>query len=157
MKEMLRNEIKRHVMAYAWKLARLQAEKDNCTARECFAWALKKAWERLDTCNACYDMVQLVQAYTIDDVYSDDILVPLPAIMAMFGLMEHRFVLVWGERDVFCDAFHEVRAFNTTGQRFISIEEVRNAWFCIQSQLGLSHDDMPYIAYVSTGLKGWGV
>lgn len=101
-------------------------------------------------------MVQLIQAYNVDDVYNDDIFVPLPAIMAMFGLMEHRFVLVWGEHDAFYDAFHKVRAFNTTGQRFTSIEEARNAWFCIKAQLGLSTDEMPYIAYVSTGLKDWG-
>lgn len=152
MKVTFRNEIKRHVMAYAWKLARFQAKEDNCTAKECFAWALKKAWERLDMCNACFDSVQLVQAYDVDDVYNDDVLVPLPAIMAMFGLMETRFVLVWNEYN----AIYGVRSFNTTGQRFTSIEEARNAWFCIKAQLGLSTDEMPYIAYVSTGLKGWG-
>jgi hypothetical protein len=36
--------VKKDIMSYAWKLAKEQAVKDNCTARECFAWALKKAW-----------------------------------------------------------------------------------------------------------------
>lgn len=36
--------IKSDVMAYAWKLAKKQAKKDNCTSRECFGWALRLAW-----------------------------------------------------------------------------------------------------------------
>lgn len=36
--------IKSDIMAYAWKLARMQAKKDNCAPRECFAWALHLAW-----------------------------------------------------------------------------------------------------------------
>lgn len=36
--------IKSDVMAYAWKLAKEQAKKDNCTSRECFGWALRLSW-----------------------------------------------------------------------------------------------------------------
>lgn len=40
-------KIRKDVMAYAWKIAKAQAKEDNCTARECFAWALRMAWESL--------------------------------------------------------------------------------------------------------------
>lgn len=43
----LKSSIKKDVMAYAWKLARKQAKKDNCTPRDCFSWALSKAWYHL--------------------------------------------------------------------------------------------------------------
>jgi hypothetical protein len=46
-KKFFESKAKKDIMSYAWKLAKKQAVKDNCTARECFAWALKKAWDSL--------------------------------------------------------------------------------------------------------------
>lgn len=154
MKE-IRKEIMRQVMVYAWKLARKQAEIDNCSARECFAWALKKAWESLKECDACFDAVQLLQAYDVADIYNDDVLVPLPAVMALLGYMKYRFVLVWSAFNAYFDSSHEVRAFHTTGQRFLNINSARNEMSCINTQFGLSNAEMPFIAYALTGLD-WG-
>lgn len=46
-KKFFSKKVKKDVMTYAWKLAKKQAVKDSCTARECFAWALCKAWDLL--------------------------------------------------------------------------------------------------------------
>lgn len=42
-----RKNIRKDIMTYAWKLAKSQSKKDNCTPRQCFAWALKTAWDVL--------------------------------------------------------------------------------------------------------------
>lgn len=48
-------EIKKDVMAFAWKLAKKQAKKEGCSSKDCFAWALKMAWDVLKMmCTARY-------------------------------------------------------------------------------------------------------
>lgn len=57
------NEIKRIIMGYAWEVAKREAKKEGCSARECFAWALSKAWKEFKHCDRCaFDISSVMEA-----------------------------------------------------------------------------------------------
>ena len=142
-------EIRRVIMSYAWKLAKKQALKDNCSARECLSWALTQAWSEYKHCEngICFDIHTLCEL--VDNSKENEIL-PLPAVLASLGMFNRMFVLSWGKESVHMGDDTEVFFYSTTGDRFQRLEDALNRQRMINTQCG----EMPILTYAFSGVKG---
>lgn len=142
-------EIRRIIMTYAWKLAKKQAIKDNCSARECLSWALTQAWSEYKFCEngICFDIHALCEL--MDNSKKNEIL-PLPAVLASLGMLDRKIILRWGRESAHMGDDTEIFFFDTTGNRFRTIEDALNLQRMIYAQCG----KMPTLEYAFSGVKG---
>lgn len=141
-------EIRRIIMTYAWKLAKKQAIKDNCSARECLSWALTQAWSEYKFCEngICFDIHTLCEL--VDNSKENEVL-PLPAVLASLGMLNRMFILSWGKESAHMGDDTEVFFFDTTGDRFQKLDDARSRQMQIAAQLG----KIPTLTYAFSGLK----
>lgn len=143
------DEIRRIIMGYAWKVAKRQAEFEGCTARGCFAWALAKAWKEFKDCeNIAFDVHTVMEAVKEYEKAENFKKCPccLLVVFASLGMMERRFILIWGKKRSYSYA---VSYYDTTGDRYFSLNDARNKQALIYATCG----EMPILTYAFSGVK----
>lgn len=143
------NEIKRVIMGYAWEVAKREAKKEGCSARECFAWALAKAWKEFKHCDRCaFDIPSVMEA--VEEYEKEENFKKCPycllVVFASLGMLERKFVLSWKKMHSYSYA---VEYYDTTGDRYNRLDDARKRQSFVYAVSG----EMPTLIYAFSGVK----